>query len=124
MAIVACPKCQARNRVEDRGARMRPVCGRCGAPLPVSPLVATDATLQQLLEAAGDRPVLVDCWEPWCPPCRMIAPVIDRVAAEAPARYVVAKLNVDENPRAASEFQVRSIPALPIFKKGALVDQM
>lgn len=133
MSVVACPNCGAKNRVdESRAERLQPVCGRCGQTLPEAaaaaspghPITVTDATLPQELAQAGARPVLVDCWAPWCGPCRRIAPIMDELAAESGGRYVVAKLNVDENPGTASRFQIDGIPALLIFKGGRLVDKI
>jgi len=136
MAIIACARCGAKNRVDEQAAaQQQPVCGKCGAPLDVKagddgvdtskPRTVTDATFaREVMEAAGDRPVLVDCWAPWCGPCRMIAPVLDQLAAESGGRYRIAKLNVDENPQTAAQFSVQSIPTLLIFKNGKLVDRM
>lgn len=69
------------------------------------------------------RPVLVDFWAEWCGPCRALGPSIDALAAEKGAAIKVVKMNVDENPEAPSRYGVRSIPALMIFKNGALVAQ-
>jgi thioredoxin 2 len=135
MSIVTCQQCGARNRVaESVGGKRQPVCGKCGAPLDSSkaaddtdtsrPRVVTDATFKQEVSAAGERPLLVDCWAEWCGPCRMIAPVLDQLAAESGGRYLIAKLNVDENPQTAAEFRVQSIPTLLVFRNGALVDRM
>jgi thioredoxin len=133
MAIVSCLNCGAKNRVDEgAAARRQPVCGRCGTPLGVEsrtaetgkPRTVTDATFaREVLETRG-VPVLLDCWAEWCGPCRMIAPTLDELAAEAGGRYVIAKLNVDENPRTAAQFNVRSIPTMLIFKDGALVDRI
>jgi thioredoxin len=127
MPIVACLTCGARNRVEDRGPATRPVCGRCGAALasaPAAPVTLTDRDFAGFLASAGRVPVLVDCWAPWCGPCRMLTPTIDALAAETGGRFLVAKLNTDENPAVAGQFGIRSIPTLLIFKEGRLVDQM
>ena len=70
------------------------------------------------------RPVLVDCWAPWCGPRRMIAPVMDQLASEAHCAYRGAKLNVDENPETSSRFQISSIPTMLIFKNGKVVDRL
>ena len=72
---------------------------------------------------AGDKPVLVDFWAPWCGPCRMIAPVIEEIAAEFDGRVVVGKIDVDEEPGLAQRFGVMSIPTLIVLKGGKVVEQ-
>jgi thioredoxin len=85
----------------------------------------TDATFaREVVEASAGLPVLLDCWAPWCGPCRMIAPVLDQLAAESGGRYLIAKLNVDENQRTAVQFAVQSIPTLLIFKGGRLAERL
>jgi thioredoxin len=69
-------------------------------------------------------PVLLDLWAAWCGPCRMIAPVIEQIAAEFSGRALVGKLDVDANPRTASRFGVQSIPTLLILKDGREVDRL
>jgi len=127
MAIVSCLSCGAKNRVEARGAGVVPVCGRCGTELPAAgtkPVELTDSTLDSTIRSAGAKPVLVDCWAAWCGPCRALAPILETLAAESAGRYVIAKLDIDANPRTASQYGVQSIPTLLIFKNGRLVDQL
>jgi thioredoxin 2 len=125
--IVRCPSCGVGNRVPrakiDRG--LEPVCGRCKAPLRVDtkPIAVTDASFSEDVERSP-LPVLVDAWAAWCGPCRMIAPIIDELAAEMAGRVRVVKLNVDENPATAARFDLRSIPTLLVFKAGREVDRI
>ncbi len=81
----------------------------------------TDATFkQEVLDS--DVPVLVDFWAPWCGPCRMVAPVVDEIAEQYGDKLKVVKVNTDENPTVASQYGIRSIPTLMIFKGGQRVD--
>jgi len=130
MPIVTCEKCGTKNRVDatpqtDRIAK----CGKCGTTLTVAaassdkPLTVTDQTFsQEIVNSQGV--VLLDCWAQWCGPCRMVGPIMEQLAAESQGRYRIAKLNVDENPRTASQFQIQSIPTMLIFKNGKLVDRI
>jgi len=118
--IATCPRCQTKNRIDEGVAStQQPVCGRCGAPLELAPSggpanggkprEVTDNSFESDVLGAGPTPILVDCWAPWCGPCRMIAPVLDELA---------------ENPQTSGRFGIRSIPTMLIFKNGQLIDTL
>jgi thioredoxin 2 len=126
MQVARCNNCGANNRIDEtRLLDAKAKCGRCGELLDSSiPLITTDARFEQDVLQSTGAPILVDAWAPWCGPCRVIAPVLDQLAAESQGRYRIAKLNVDENPETASRYQIASIPTMLIFKDGRLVDRL
>jgi thioredoxin len=80
----------------------------------------TDATFtDEVLQADG--PVLVDFWAEWCGPCKMVSPVLEEIAGEYPDKITVAKVNIDENPSIARDYQIMSIPTMSVFRKGQIV---
>ena len=93
--------------------------------------MVNEETLQHLTDGnfedeirKSDKPILVDCWAPWCGPCVTLSPIVEELAKEYSDRVKVAKLNVDENQDTAAKFGIRGIPTLLLFKAGKLEDTM
>ena len=120
ISTLTCPHCSTKNtiRPSPKGA---PHCGKCGKPLPWV-VNATDATFE--LEANASPAVLVDLWAPWCGPCRFVSPILEQLAADFPGRLKVVKVNVDDNPRLAQQFDARSIPTMVVLQRGRVVDRI
>lgn len=116
--VAACPSCGAKNRVPIT-ASGTPRCAKCQTNLPWL-VEAGDAEFADAVDAK--RLVLVDLWAPWCGPCRMVAPVLERLSVEFAATLKVVKVNVDESPRTAQRYEARSIPMLLFMRDGELVD--
>lgn len=87
---------------------------------PDKPLDLDDGTLPQAI--AKYSPLVVDCWAPWCGPCRMVSPIVERLAKKYAGKMVFGELNVDRNQQTAAKYQIMSIPALLVFKGGKHVD--
>lgn len=119
-SVVPCPSCAAKNRV-PAVASGRPRCAKCATDLPWV-ADATDATFSAATTTGSL--VLVDLWAPWCGPCRMVAPVLERLAARYPGRLKVVKVNVDDNPRIARDYDASSIPTLVMLKDGKVVGRV
>jgi thioredoxin 2 len=126
--IIRCLKCGTKNRMSEDRLNQKPLCGKCREPLIIAkekakPVEVTDASFTQEVLAA-DSSVLVDCWAPWCGPCKMLSPIIDELAVDYAHGIKVAKLNVDENPATASQYGISSIPTMLFFKNGKLMQRL
>lgn len=117
MKIVACPSCGKKNRV-PASSKGLPQCGHCKAKLPWL-VDATDADFAQVVDTR--LPVIVDLWAPWCGPCRMVAPILEKVSVKYAGKLKVVKVNVDENPRLQARFQAQSIPTMVLLKDDQVV---
>jgi thioredoxin 2 len=119
-AIVVCPTCGAKNRVPTR-ASGRPRCAKCKSDL-AWVVAADDSDLAAALDTR--LLVLIDLWAPWCGPCRMVAPILERLASSHAGALKVVKINVDHSPAAAQRFGAQSIPTLVLLKDGQIVERI
>ena len=123
-AIITCRKCGAKYSVLQDLLH----CGRCHAPLLASDRKIVTVNVYDIDFArevlASPEPVLLMIWAPWCAYCRMLHPIIDRIAADYEGRLKVAKLNVDDNPAVCSQYTVQGVPTILMFKDGNLMNRM
>ena len=120
MPIIACPSCNARNRV-GAIAQGIPRCPRCKSELPW----VVDADTETFgAETTASVPVVVDLWAAWCGPCRMISPVLEHLARHHAGHLKVVKVDVDDNPDLARQFGAQSIPLLVVIRDGQEVDRI
>jgi thioredoxin 2 len=117
-SLVTCGDCGRRNRIPPAAAGV-PRCGNCRAALPW--IADADDTTYEAVVAGAAVPVLVDLWAPWCGPCRMVSPALERLAHDYAGRLKLVKVNVDEAPATSSRFAVQGIPTLLIVDRGAVV---
>jgi thioredoxin 1 len=85
-------------------------------------IISDDNFDEEVLQA--DLPVLVDFWADWCPPCKILGPIIEEIANETAGEYKICKLNVEENPKSAQKYNISGIPTVIIFKNGEVQDSV
>ena len=122
--ILTCPSCGKKNRSPAERLAETGRCGACKTPIsPVGKPLAVDP--QSFREIVRDArvPVLVDFWADWCGPCKMVAPEVERTAADMAGRALVLKVDTESHPELAAEFGVQGIPNFVVLKGGLLVHQ-
>jgi len=119
--VLTCPSCGQKNRVRVAAAGV-PHCAKCGAALPW--LVDISAADFQSGVEGSPVPVLADFWAPWCGPCRMVSPAVEKIASDLAGRLKVVKINTDEQPQLQQRFGVQSIPTLILFEGGREKDRV
>jgi thioredoxin 2 len=116
---VTCGNCGAKNRVRAVATGV-PRCGQCSTPLPWV-VDANDGDFHAVVNESS-LPVLLDVWAPWCGPCRLVSPALEKLAGELAGKLKLVKVNADDNPEVSRRFEVQSIPTLVLLDKGELVD--
>ena len=118
--VVVCPSCQTKNRVPVV-AKGHPRCATCKADLPWL-VDASDADFDAAVDTRAL--VVVDLWAPWCGPCRMIAPVLEKLSHDLAGTVKVVKVNVDDSPAVSQRYRAQSIPMVLIMDGGQVIDTM
>jgi len=118
--LVTCPSCGKTNRLRysTLGSTVR--CGACKTALssPAEPLEVPDAATFDAVISSSAMPVVVDFWAPWCGPCRMMAPELEKVARSAAGEWLIVKVDTEAVPELGQRYRIQSIPTLAIFKGG------
>ncbi len=127
--IIHCLACGKKNRIPEEKIERKALCGHCGFLLVAHAhqeqitVLSDDSFYREVVAAAGET-IIVECFAPWCAPCRTLEPILEELAAQYSGGAKFAKLNIDENPLTASKYSIRSVPAILFFKNGDLIDRM
>lgn len=121
---VTCPKCNATNRLPSDRLKDKPNCGKCKKAIFTGKAIDLNAANVVAVLNHNDLPVLVDCWAPWCGPCKTFAPTFEKAAKECEPKLRFAKLNTEAQQQTAARWRIQSIPTLILFKKGKEVARL
>jgi len=124
--LTPCPACGTTNRLRYPTVSRATRCGNCRTdlPAPSAPVTSPDAGAFDALIAGAPMPVLVDFWAPWCGPCHMMAPEIEKLARELAGRVLVVKVDTEAVPALGERFRIRSLPTVAVFRDGHEVSRV
>ena len=124
--IVECQTCNRPNRLLFTTLGRATRCGHCKSPVgaPAVPIEIADTAGFDAAAAASALPLIVDFWAPWCGPCRIVAPELEKLARETSGRYLVVKVNTDQLTDIAARYRIRSIPTLAVVHRGREIDRL
>lgn len=121
---VVCPHCLSVNNIPKKESYKKANCGKCKKSLlDTNPLELSATNFDEVL-VNSDIPVIVDCWAPWCGPCKMMAPNFEKAARKFPLKTLFAKVNTENEQTLGARLNIRSIPTLIIFKEGKEVHRV
>jgi thioredoxin 2 len=123
--IVTCPACGRANRLAFEALAKAARCGHCKAALsaPAAPVDVEDGAAFDAAVSKSALPLVVDFWAPWCGPCRMVAPELERVARATAGRYLVVRVNTDVHQDIGARFRIQSIPAIAVIAGAREIDR-
>jgi thioredoxin 2 len=121
---ITCPSCNTTNRIPGERLGDGPKCGKCKSPLFIGKPIELNSDNVTAVINNTDIPVLVDCWAPWCGPCKGFAPIFEQAAGQLEPRLRFAKLDTEAEQQLGALWQIRSIPTLLLFRDGHEVARM
>ncbi len=122
--LIVCSTCLATNRVPDNRLTDHPTCGKCHDPLFHKKALDIDTKTFNKIIRKSSLPVIVDFWAAWCGPCKMMTPIFNQAAQELAGKYILIKINTEQEQQLSGQLGIRSIPTLMAFKNGKEANRM